>query len=154
MNEESWTPPHEHESNPHPPSQDPTITLETAGRLTAIPIDDLAALPRKTVPDCLIVSTGHGPSGPFSFTGVPLGDLIARYVRDDWATAIVLSGDGFGAMVTAEEADVQLARPVLLALEIDGRPLEREDGLVRLIMPNENEDALRQVKWIEKIRVR
>ena len=57
-------------------------------------------------------------------------------------------------MVTAEEADVQLARPVLLALEVDGRPLEREDGLVRLIMPNENEDALRQVKWIEKIRVR
>ena len=41
----------------------------------------------------------------------------------------------------------------LLALEIDGRPLSRAQGLVRLVVPGETDDALRQVKWVSEIRV-
>ena len=44
-------------------------------------------------------------------------------------------------------------RPILLAHSIDGRPLTRAEGLVRLIVPAETDEALRQVKWVAEIRL-
>jgi hypothetical protein len=38
-----------------------------------------------------------------------------------------------------------------LALACDGKPLTRTQGLVRLIVPQEDDDALRQVKWVAGI---
>jgi hypothetical protein len=34
---------------------------------------------------------------------------------------------------------------------MEGQPLTREQGLVRMIVPSERDDALRQVKWVGKI---
>jgi DMSO/TMAO reductase YedYZ molybdopterin-dependent catalytic subunit len=101
----------------------------------------------------MILSTGHPPSGPFTFSGVAILTLIERYVNVDWAGVDVKSGDGFGARLTAVELRRDLKRPALLALTIDGRPMRRKEGLVRLIVPGETDDALRQVKWISEIRV-
>jgi hypothetical protein len=40
-----------------------------------------------------------------------------------------------------------------LSYAIDGTPLTRAQGLVRLIVPSETDDALRQVKWVQRIEV-
>jgi DMSO/TMAO reductase YedYZ molybdopterin-dependent catalytic subunit len=45
------------------------------------------------------------------------------------------------------------SRPVLLAYMLDGAPLARGQGLVRLIVPSETDDALRQVKWLATITI-
>ena len=42
---------------------------------------------------------------------------------------------------------------MLLAYTLDGAPLTREQGLVRLIVPSEIDDALRQVKWLAMITI-
>jgi DMSO/TMAO reductase YedYZ molybdopterin-dependent catalytic subunit len=109
----------------------------------------LQELPQTTVADCYIVSTEHGTSGPFAFTGVTLRDFAQVYVAGQWSQMEVVSGDGFGCRVWAAEAG-----EALLAWEIDGRPLTRREGLVRLIVPAERDDALRQVKWVGEVRIR
>jgi hypothetical protein len=67
----------------------------------------------------------------------------------------VLSADGFGNRVVIEELESESGgRPILLATKRDGKPITRAEGLVRLIVPSETDDALRQVKWIEYLEVR
>lgn len=115
---------------------------------------DLAALPQTAVPDCYVVSTGHGTSGPFTFGGVTLAEFINAYYPKEWRRVEIVSADGFGNRVLAEEVQPDpSAPPILLAMHIDGQPLTREAGLVRLIVPTETDDALRQVKWISEIRI-
>lgn len=121
----------------------------------SITVADLQALPFTHVSDCYIVSTGHGTSGPFAFGGVKLSTfLTAMLPSTPWHTLDVISGDGFGTRLTAadlaQETDI---RPSLLAYLLDGRPLTRQKGLVRLIVPTEVDDALRQVKWVAEVVV-
>lgn len=148
--------PHAHEPNPAPPSADPTFTLTTPdGRVVTITLAQLRGLPPSTLPNCYIFSTGHGTSGPFAFTGAKLVDLVQAYTETTWSQVEVVSGDGFGNRVTADELlNPDPAGSILLAYAIDGTPMTREQGLVRLIVPSETDDALRQVKWIGQINVR
>lgn len=142
--------PHSHDPNPKPPSDDPTLLLAlTDGRTRPIPLPTLQQLPETTMPHCFIISTGHGTSGPFVFTGVTLHDFAQVYITGEWSHLEVISSDGFGCRVWANEA-----KETLLAWGIDGRALTRREGLVRLIVPSEQDDALRQVKWVAEIRVR
>jgi hypothetical protein len=152
-NEPAWLHPHIHEPNPAPPSADPTLILARPdGTHTPITVEELAALPQQSAHDCYIVSTGHGTSGPFRFTGVTLADLFAAYAVRVWEYADVVSADGFGTRV--HHAEIPTAtRPILLALTCDGESLTRAQGLVRLIVPHEDDDALRQVKWVARIEV-
>lgn len=93
-----------HEPNPAPPSADPALHLAANGEPAwLITPADLATLPQTAVSDCLIVSTGHGTSGPFTFGGVTLHDLIAAYCGGPWREAEIVSADGFGNRVLAEE---------------------------------------------------
>jgi hypothetical protein len=151
MNEDDWSPPHAHDPNPTPPSADPTFVLVVAGGETRLSPDDLSAMPQRVVSNCYIVSTGHGTSGPFTFGGVALAELLNHYDAG-WKEVDVTSADGFRTRITSDEARAP-ARPILLALTIDGRPMRREEGLVRLIVPGETDDALRQVKWVSQIRL-
>lgn len=148
--------PHSHEPNPEPPSADPAFTLTLPdGRTTIITVADLRQLPATTLANCFIVSTGHGTSGPFTFTGTRLIDLVAHFVETTWSQVEVISADGFGNRVLAEEMlQAGPAGPILLAYAIDGRPMTRPEGLVRLIVPSETGDALRQVKWIGRVKIR
>lgn len=145
--------PASHEPNPAPPFADPSLHLVVSdGPTWLITPADLATLPQTAVDNCLIVSTGHGTSGPFTFGGVTLDDLIAAYFDEPWREAEIVSADGFGNRVFAEEVvNERSARPILLATHIDGRPMSRREGLVRMIVPSEVDDALRQVKWIGRI---
>jgi len=150
--------PHTHDPNPGPPSDDPAfIFSQPDGTETVITASRLESLPCTTVSGCYIVSTGHGTSGPFTFTGVTLLDLIQSQLpsQTTWSQVEVVSADGFGNRIMAEELfNPDPAGPILLSFRLDGQALTREQGLVRLIVPSEKDDALRQVKWVGRITVR
>ncbi len=148
-----WNPPHSHDPNPEPPIDDPTLTIIANDQTLRFTPQYLATLPQAEVRDCYIVSTGHGTSGPFAFKGVRLLELANRYAKNTWTFLDVISGDAFRTRLRREDLVVMGDRPAILSLEIDGRPLERIEGLVRLIVPNESDDALRQVKWVSEIRI-
>lgn len=147
--------PHAHEPNPQPPTDDPTFAVYLPqGQQQEISVRDLRRLPQTDVSDCYIVSTGHGTSGPFTFGGVQLRHLVQHLGVDDWREVEVISADGFGNRIFRSELEgSNAAGPIILAMRIDGQPLSRQDGLVRLIVPSERDDALRQVKWIARINV-
>lgn len=154
--EPDWLHGHPHEPNPAPPSADATLFVYT-GALPpqAVTVEMLHRLPSVSVAGCYIVSTGHGVTGPFTFTGVRLVDLLAHLLGKDaaWQHADVVSADGFGTRIYTHEVATQTERPIILAHSVDGAPLTRAQGLVRLIVPSESDDALRQVKWVAEIRV-
>ena len=148
--------PHSHDPNPAPPSSaaDFVLGLPDGSHRPVTPAD-LAQLPAVTVADCFVVSTGHGTSGPFAFTGPRLIDFVAHFWQGAWDQVEVISGDGFGTRVLrAELVEPGLTRPIILAVEMDGVPLTRAQGLVRLIVPSETDDALRQVKWVGRVNVK
>lgn len=146
--------PHAHEPNPLPPSPDAELILHLPdGAARRISPVELRSLNSVIVPQCYIVSTGHGTSGPFSFTGVRLRDLVELHWSGAWTQVEVVSGDGFGTRASRAELTAPTTRPVLLAHSRDGQPLTRADGLVRLIVPGEIDDALRQVKWVAHVRI-
>lgn len=151
-----WLHRHAHDPNPTPPPGDPGfVVMHPNGSQTTVNVADLYALPAFDAPDCYIVSTGHGVSGPFTFTGVRLRDLL-EYVLGTatcWRCADVVSADGFGARVFREELHMSTNRPILLSYAIDGSAMTRAQGLVRLVVPDETKDALRQVKWVARIVV-
>jgi hypothetical protein len=116
----------------------------------------LARLPQESASACYIVSTGHGISGPFHFAGVTLPTLLAAYGVTEWHDVDVISADNFGTRVYHSESSAEKlpnTRPILLALHCDGHALTRAQGLVRLIVPTEIDDALRQVKWVARLEV-
>jgi hypothetical protein len=134
--------PHTHEPNPKPPSADPAfIWVDLSGREIVIKVDDLAKLPHTALSNCYIVSTGHGTSGPFTFSGVSLLDLVRSQLPPAtcWTQLEVVSADGFGNRISAAEllhphpAD----RPIILSTMLDGQKMTREQGLVRLIVPSD-----------------
>lgn len=152
----AWVHRHPHEPNPHAPPGDGTFHLVLPGGALAVSLQRLQAYPPFEVGDCSIVSTGHGASGPFRFGGVRLLDLLrAELARGaGWDAVDVVSADGFGArLARAALEQAPAARPPLLATWIDGAPLTRAQGLVRLIVPTETGDALQQVKWVGRIVV-
>lgn len=148
--------PHSHEPNPAPPSVDPTIKFVLPnGRSHPITVEDLQELPIVSIPNCYIVSTGHGISGPFTFTGATLLDVLNHFCTEAWSQVEVVSADGFGNRVMAAELhQPDPAGPILLAYGLAGQPLSRAQGLVRMIVPSERDDALRQVKWVGEIWVK
>jgi hypothetical protein len=156
--EPAWLHPHVHEPNPAPPNTDTTICLSRSDNTQVeIAPADLAGLPQQSAADCYIVSTGHGTSGPFRFEGVTPATLFSAYGIANWRYADVVSADGFGTRIHAGEVHGKSAptstRPILFALTCNGKPLTRQEGLVRLVVPHENDDALRQVKWVARIEV-
>lgn len=166
----AWVHGHAHEPNLQtPPGNGAFDVVTPAGRTHRITPADLAALPLTTVAGCYIVSTGHGSSGPFTFGGARLVDLLqyvlgagelesaqgAGEVRNakgaGWQHVDVIGADGFGARLTPADLLAWNARPIVLAYARDGAPLTRAQGLVRLVDPRETRDALRQVKWLARI---
>lgn len=155
--EPSWVHGHPHEPNPVPPGDDTSFVLHLpGGEARRMTVDALRHMPYCEVGDCYIVSTGHGASGPFTFGGVRLADLLASVLPTlpAWQHVDVVSADGFGVRLTPSDLQATAAeRPILLAYTLDGLPLSRVRGLVRLIVPAEVDDALQQVKWVSHIDV-
>ena len=157
---------HQYNPPPHHRPHEPHLALPAGagafrvrlpdGTERQITVATSQQMPATTVDECYIVSTGHGASGPFRFTGVTLRDFLHRTLPQHlaWRHVDVVSADGFGTrLLPGDLADPPGGRAPLLAYTIDGAPLTREQGLVRLIVPAEVDDALRQVKWVNEIRV-
>lgn len=149
--------PHRHDPNLEVPKSGPEfIFCAPDGSQKSIGVPDLQRLPFTSIANCYIVSTGHGTSGPFIFGGVRLREVIKALLpqSEAWREVEVLSVDGFGNRITRDELEEpDPAGPILLAYLLDGRALTREEGLVRMIVPSEKDDALRQVKWVGRINV-
>lgn len=127
------------------------------GEVMNFAVDRLQQFPFTEISNCYIVSTGHGTSGPFCFGGVRLLTLLNSLLtaNQQWSITDVYSADGFGARISRSELETEgLDRTTLLAWQIDGAPLSRQQGLVRLIVPSEVDDALKQVKWVSRIVLR
>lgn len=142
-----------HDSNPTPPGDDASLAVVTPDGRALVTVEALRELPTRTLLDVTIASTGHPASGPFDLTGTTLRTVIDAYAPGVWSAALVSSGDGFGTRVLADEWLGETARPILLTHTLDGRPLSRAEGLVRLIVPTETDEALRQIKWVAEIRL-
>jgi hypothetical protein len=152
----SWLHGHAHEPNLQIPTTAPDFVVALPdGTTVPVQVSDLQALPATQVDQSYIVSTGHGTSGPFTFTGVRLLDLLTVLLPAGlaWQQCDVISTDGFGARLSAQEVTIVTHRPILLSYAVDGQALTRAQGLVRLIVPSETDDALRQVKWVGQIVV-
>ena len=155
--EPGWVHGHSHDPNPEPPPGDATIAAHLpSGATEQLSVATLRALQYQEIDDCYIVSTGHGTSGPFVFGGVTLADLLAHLLPGvGWQLVDVVSGDGFGTRLTpADLAGAPAGRPPLLAYMLDGAEMTRQAGLVRLVVPAETDDALKQVKWIARLEIR
>jgi len=155
--EPGWVHGHSHDPNPEPPPGDATIAAHLpSGATEQLSVATLRALQYREIGDCYIVSTGHGTSGPFVFGGVTLADVLAHLLPGvGWQQVDVVSGDGFGTRLTpADLAGAPAGRPPLLAYMLDGAEMTRQAGLVRLVVPAETDDALKQVKWIARLEIR
>lgn len=144
---------HTHDTNPTPPNDDVSFEVVLPDARVRVTVEALRALPGHMLPGAMIASTGHPASGPFDFDGVALRTVIAAFAPRAWSAALIVSGDGFSTRISADEWQSETARPILLAHTVDGRPLTRAAGLVRLIVPSETGEALRQVKWVAEIRL-
>lgn len=153
-NDPPWLHIHAHEPNLTVPEGDGSFWLRAGGRERLITVADLAALPQTTISECYIVSTGHGQTGPFAFGGVLLTDLLHALAPDEAPAAVdVVSADGFGTRLQRSDLALDQPRPPLLAWRLDGAPIHREHGLVRLIVPTETDNALKQVKWVAHVHL-
>ena len=163
--EAAWVHGHAHDPNLLPPEGDGHFVVRIPSGLE-IPFTTaaLAQLPYSEIDGCLIVSTGHGTSGPFTFGGVLLTDLLSHVLgqavgqaagQAEGLTALrqvdVISADGFGTRLFP--AHLAGGEPILLAYRRDGQLLTRAQGLVRLVVPTERDDALRQVKWVARVEI-
>lgn len=155
LDEPAWVHGHAHEPNPAPPSPETAFVVQSPdGNRQIWDVANLHQLATTIVPDCYIVSTGHGTSGPFTFAGVRLQDFLTHLLGPEtpWHYLDVISSDGFGTRLTPADLRAETAqRPALFAHTLNARPLTREKGLVRLIVPAETDDALRQVKWVAQL---
>ena len=144
--------PHSHDNNSEPPHDDPNILLILPTlEMVTLTLADLADMPRTSVP--YEYTTDHGKHGPYQLEGVTLVDLMARYWPGPFASVEVRSADGFGNRLFPDELLGGGHNPPLLCDISDGEQLSRQNGLVRLVVPSETDNALRQIKWVATISV-
>ena len=138
-----------HHNNTTPPDDDETLYLLWEGGRLELTLSTLKTYPQTEYP--YAYSTDHGDHGPYMLRGVALRDLIHAEVSEFWNEVEVKSADGFGNRLTKNE--VLAEPPPTLYYASDGEPLTRENGLVRLVVPSETDNALRQIKWVREVRI-
>ena len=152
MNNHDPLQPHSHDNNEVPPNDDPTITVVVPdGATHLLDVAALQLLPQTTY--TYEYHTDHGVHGPYALVGVALRDLVDAVYSAEWQQAEIISADGFGNRVSAEEVYATKGNPILLCYQSDETLLTRQHGLIRLVVPSETDNALRQVKWVATIRL-
>ena len=147
--------PSHHHNNPLPPDDNSDILLICSdAREYSLSPQDLQALPASSL-QAQYFHTDHGRHGPYNLLGVSLLALIQlkEGVTSPWQSIELISADGFGNRVLRQELEIS-PQDFLLCYQSNGKPLTRENGLVRLVVASEQNSALRQVKWLRLIRVR
>lgn len=145
--------PHSHDNNvivPKPYAHNPQITIMTDGIKRTFTLSDLHSLPQTTL--SYTYTTDHGRHGPYQLSGVSVADLFSQLDVNRFTEIEVISADGFGNRIDAAELDTADI-PILLCTTSDDQQLTAESGLIRLVVPTETDNALRQIKWVEQIRL-
>jgi len=144
--------PHAHSNNTIPPDSDTRLTLVFADASKKMVTLESLKQDYPVTRYSYTYVTDHGVHGPYILTGVTLLDLLVE-APDDWSELEVLSADGFGNRLLRSEL-LDTEKPAMLYYRSDARMLTRQNGLVRLVVPSETDNALRQVKWVREIRVK
>lgn len=154
MSSDPWAPT-EHHNNTLSPAGDASITFSLPdGRQSIWTVDDLRKLPHTVLP-AYYFSTDHGRHGPYRLEGVALRAAIAAAWPEGWVELLVEGADGYGNRVRRGEVeDSAESAPILLCFASNGQPLTRAQGLVRLVVPGETDNALRQIKWVRRLLLR
>jgi len=144
-------------------------------RTLRLSLDDLAALPRRTLAVTLEcagngrsrmtpkppgVEWRFGAAGTARFTGVPLAAVLERAAARPEAAVVVLTGADSGEVATGRSEPFARALSVadardpdlLLAWEMNGEPLTAEHGRpLRAVVPGRY--AVDSVKWLTEVRL-
>ena len=127
-------------------------------RKTSMSVDDLKKLEKRYVP-VTMVGSHKGYIGEFVYAGASLKEamLVAGYRGtrganvscEDYIRAI--GKDGYGIILSWGEVFNQVSgEDIILAYEKNGKPLDREEGPVRLIVPGDYYCG-RYVKGVTKV---
>jgi DMSO/TMAO reductase YedYZ molybdopterin-dependent catalytic subunit len=120
------------------------------GRPQSLTYDDLLSLPRAEQVSDFHCVTGWSVKN-VRWAGVRFGDLLDAARPEPWASVLtfVSAEVPYVDTLTVEEAGL---RDVMLAYEMDGKPLAREHGApVRVVIPEMY--GYKNVKWVERIVV-
>ncbi len=138
--------PDHHHNNQRPPDDDTTISvINPDGAQLDFSLATLVSFPQSEL--TYSFSTDHGKHGPYRLSGVALRDI---FVGLTFTVAEVLSADAYGTRIYAHEIN-RSDQPILLCTHKDGHLIGRNEGLIRLIVPSETDNALRQIKWVRHI---
>lgn len=152
------------------------ITLELIGATgtKTLTLDELKQMPAAEGQAGIKSSTGK-ITPPTVFKGVLLTDLLAQMGADDSMAVQIEAKDGYAMTMsmeqvrsgnfiaydpgTGEETQNAGALRVLVAYEMDGKPLDAEqDGSLRLVIIGEKNNQVTDghwsVKWVRKISVK
>lgn len=144
--------PHSHDNNIVPPSDDPSLTLHPPDHSQIeISLEQLGSYPQTEF--AYQYHTDHGIHGPYQLRGVSLYDLIQAHFDGAYSQVEIISADGFGNRIFVDEVKAPSATPILLCTHSDDQPLTRQHGLIRLVVPTETDNALRQIKWVATIKI-
>lgn len=114
---------------------------------------ELSAAELASLADTELVSDFHCREGwsrhGVRWRGVRLATLLARAGSRERGRYVTVAAGDYTAVLTRQQADD--AR-VLIAVERDGQPLERSEGLPRLVGPSEW-DCFLSVKSVDRIRL-
>jgi DMSO/TMAO reductase YedYZ molybdopterin-dependent catalytic subunit len=142
------------------PRPDSAATITVGGdvpRPVTLTTAELAKLPRRTVR-----ASDHGKP-PATYEGTPLAEVLRRAgltlgrdLRGARLTSYVLveAADGYRVVFALPELDSAFTdKVVLLADQVDGRPLPPDAGPLRLVVPDEKRAArwVRQVKAVQVV---
>ncbi|MCA9838979.1 MAG: molybdopterin-dependent oxidoreductase [Trueperaceae bacterium] len=140
-----------HHNNTTPPSANTDIIIDLPDNEHHLRLENLIEDYPQSVIEGYTYVTNHGVHGPHRLEGVSLLDLIPETLVD-WQTIEVISTDGFSNTLSKEEL-LSAKEPIMLYHSIGGERLEHKHGLVRLVVPTETDNALRQIKWVKRIVV-
>lgn len=146
MKTDLWQP-HRHDNNETPPDEKLDIWLELPQQKICVWPTYWPTYPRHELP-AYTYTTDHGRHGPYRLAGVSLKTIIHTHWTNPFAAVIVISADGFGNRITSQELWADGGKQILLCDESNGRALPRTAGAIRLVVPRETDNALRQIKWV------
>ena len=134
---------------------DPAWTLEISGRVAStvrLSLADLSGMTQRSA--VLPIACVEGWSSSATWTGVPIGDLLARAgVIGDAEVSVESVQEGGGYRRSDLNAGEVADPDTLLALRLNGQPLDLDHGYpMRLIGPNR--PGVMQTKWVNRLVVR
>lgn len=154
MSDDPWEPTQHHNNTLAPTGDDGIKICLPDGRQVTWGLDDLRRLPLTVLP-AHYFSTDHGRHGPYRLEGAALRDVVAALWVGEWSEVLIESADGYGNRVRcAEVGDSAEFAPILLCYASNGQTLTSAQGYMRLVVPSETDNALRQIKWVRRLTLR